>query len=433
MTSMTPNHEQNHLQNPSTAQDNGAVPNNSAVQDSAPQQGGAQRSARSLMNSLYRSPRARKNGAPDAEDTVPLAIAAEVTPEDAEALQAPQGESSDVDFAQPETSQRGTAQPKVSQPAPTSQPENSQPENSQPAASRPESNGWADWDQQPDWNEVDDWAEWEQADQPGTTRSTRWGLSPRVLILVAVLALIAVVWGVTQFSAAPRAEQMASPSASAESVQAVGAQQSPGAQPGTQPSANPSESAQGGASGEATVRVHVAGAVNNPGVYTLPAQGRAVDAIAAASGAAADADLDRVNLAGALSDGVQIYVPHRGETAAPAQIQPNGGTANAGQGNAANGASQNGTAQSGAAQNNAPQPARTLTSSGNAQKGSASVNINTATAEELQSLPRIGPAMAQRIIAWREAHGGFRSVDELDAVPGIGPSMLENLRPLVTV
>ena len=386
MTSMTPNPDQNAVQSP--------------VQDSAAQQGGttqpsgAQRSARSLMNSLYRSPRARKNGAPDAEDTVPLAISTEVTPAEAPAEETP----------------------------------------AEPAASQPESNGWADWDQQPDWNEVDDWAEWEQADQPGTTRSTRWGLSPRVLLLVAVLALVAVVWGVTQFSAAPRAEQVASPSASAESVQAVGAQQSPGAQPGTQstaqPGANPSESAQGGgASGETTVRVHVAGAVNNPGVYTLPAQGRAVDAIAAASGAAADADLDRVNLAGALSDGVQIYVPHRGETAAPAQIQPNGGTANAGQGNAANGASQNGASQGGTQ----PHPARTLTPAGSAQKGSTPVNINTATAEELQTLPRIGPAMAQRIIAWREAHGGFRSVDELDAVPGIGPSMLENLRPLVTV
>lgn len=401
MTSMTPNHEQNHLQNPNTAQDN------------APQQGGAQRSARSLMNSLYRSPRARKNGAPDAEDTVPLAIAAEITP-----VEVPSGEvaSAETDTEAP---QGETSQPKANQPAPTSQ-----PETNQPAASRPESSGWADWDQQPDWNEVDDWAEWEQADQPGTTRSTRWGLSPRVLLLVAVLALVAVVWGVTQFSAAPRAEQFASPSASAESVQAVGAQQSPGTQSTAQPGANPSESAPGGASGEGTVRVHVAGAVNNPGVYTLPVQGRAVDAIAAASGAAADADLDRVNLAGALSDGVQIYVPHRGETAAPAQIQPNGGTANAGQGNAANGASQGGTQ---------PQPARTLIPAGSAQKGSTPVNINTATAEELQSLPRIGPAMAQRIIAWREAHGGFRSVDELDAVPGIGPSMLENLRPLVTV
>lgn len=381
MTSMTPNPDQNAVQSP--VQDSATQPGGTA------QPGGAQRSARSLMNSLYRSPRARKNGAQDAEDTVPLAISTEVTPAEAPAEETP----------------------------------------AESAASQPESNGWADWDQQPDWNEVDDWAEWEQADQPGTTRSARWGLSPRVLLLVAVLALVAVVWGVTQFSAAPRAEQVASPGASAESVQAVGAQQSPGAQSTAQPGANPSESAQGGASGEATVRVHVAGAVNNPGVYTLPAQGRAVDAIAAASGAAADADLDRVNLAGALSDGVQIYVPHRGETAAPAQIQPNGGTANSGQGNAANGAAQNGTSQGGTQ----PQPARTLTPAGSAQKGSTPVNINTATAEELQTLPRIGPAMAQRIIAWREAHGGFRSVDELDAVPGIGPSMLENLRPLVTV
>ena len=381
MTSMTPNPDQNAVQSP--------VQDSAAQQGGTPQPGGAQRSARSLMNSLYRSPRARKNGAPDAEDTVPLAISTEVTPAEVPAEETP----------------------------------------AEPAASQPESNGWADWDQQPDWNEVDDWAEWEQADQPGTTRSTRWGLSPRVLLLVAVLASVAVVWGVTQFSAAPRAEQVASPSASAESVQAVGAQQSPATQSAAQATAQPSESAQGGASGEATVRVHVAGAVNNPGVYTLPAQGRAVDAIAAASGAAADADLDRVNLAGALSDGVQIYVPHRGETAAPAQIQPNGGTANAGQGNAANGAAQNGASQGGTQ----PQSARTLTPAGSAQKGSTPVNINTATAEELQTLPRIGPAMAQRIIAWREAHGGFRSVDELDAVPGIGPSMLENLRPLVTV
>lgn len=394
MTSMTPNPDPNAVQSP--------VQDSATQLGNATQPGGAQRSARSLMNSLYRSPRARKNGAPDTEDTVPLAIAAEVTPAEVPAEEAP------------------------AEPAPAAQsvPTSQHVSTTQSAASRPESNGWADWDQQPDWNEVDDWAEWEQADQPGTTRSTRWGLSPRVLLLMAVLALVVVVWGVTQFSAAPRAEQIASPSATAESVQAVGAQQSPGSQSTAQQSANPSESAQGGASGEATVRVHVAGAVNNPGVYTLPAQGRTVDAIAAASGAAADADLDRVNLAGALSDGVQIYVPHRGETAAPAQIQPNGGTANAGQSNAANGASQSGAQ---------PQPARTLTASGSAQKGSTPVNINTATAEELQTLPRIGPAMAQRIIAWREAHGGFRSVDELDAVPGIGPSMLENLRPLVTV
>ena len=290
MTSMTPNPDQNAVQSP--------VQDSATDQGGAPQQSRAQRSARSLMNSLYRSPRARKNGTPDAEDTVPLAISTEVTPAEVPAEETP------------------------AEPAPAAQsvPTSQHVSTTQSAASRPESNGWADWDQQPDWNEVDDWAEWEQADQPGTTRSTRWGLSPRVLLLVAVLALVAVVWGVTQFSAAPRAEQIASPSATAESVQAVGAQQSPGTQSTAQPGA--SESAQGGASGEATVRVHVAGAVNNPGVYTLPAQGRTVDAIAAASGAAADADLDRVNLAGTLSDGVQIYVPHRGETAARRRFSP---------------------------------------------------------------------------------------------------------------
>jgi len=140
---------------------------------------------------------------------------------------------------------------------------------------------------------------------------------------------------------------------------------------------------------------------------------------AAEWGAAADADLDRVNLAGELTDGMQLYVPRRGETAAPAPIQPN--TAQGG----AQGTSQRGGSQ----------PQRTLTPSGGTGTSTASapVNINTATAEQLQSLPRIGPAMAQRIIAWREAHGGFRSVDELDAVPGIGPTLLETLRPLVTV
>jgi late competence protein len=61
------------------------------------------------------------------------------------------------------------------------------------------------------------------------------------------------------------------------------------------------------------------------------------------------------------------------------------------------------------------------------------VNLNTATAEQLQTLPRIGPALAARIIAWRDEHGGFKSVDELDAVPGIGPAMMTSLRPLVTV
>ena len=255
--------------------------------------------------------------------------------------------------------------------------------------------------------EWDDWEDWEEDEAPGTTRRTRWGISPRALVLVALIVLAVVIWGVSQFSAAPRSEPVAQVSAPASGTAQVSGQVAESAPPTPQPS-------------QATeVRVHVAGAVNNPGVYTLPANGRAVDAIAAASGAAADADLDRVNLAGELTDGMQLYVPRRGETAAPAPIQPN-------------------TAQGGAqgtSRGGGPQPQRTLTPSGGTgtPAASAPVNINTATAEQLQSLPRIGPAMAQRIITWREAHGGFRSVDELDAVPGIGPTLLETLRPLVTV
>lgn len=265
--------------------------------------------------------------------------------------------------------------------------------------------------------EWDDWEEWEEEDAPGTTRRTRWGISPRALVLVALIVLVVIIWGVSQFSAAPRSEPVAQTSIAASGTASDTAQGSGQVAESAHPTPQPSSVTE--------VRVHVAGAVNNPGVYTLPANGRAVDAIAAASGAAADADLDRVNLAGELTDGMQLYVPRRGETAAPAPIQPHTGTAQ--------GASQ------GASQGGGSQPQRTLTPSGGtgttgtSAASQGSVNINTATAEQLQSLPRIGPAMAQRIITWREAHGGFRSVDELDAVPGIGPTLLETLRPLVTV
>lgn len=265
--------------------------------------------------------------------------------------------------------------------------------------------------------EWDDWEEWEEEDAPGTTRRMRWGISPRALVLVALIVLAVIIWGVSQFSAAPRSEPVAQTSIAASGTASDTAQGSGQVAESAHPTPQPSSVTE--------VRVHVAGAVNNPGVYTLPANGRAVDAIAAASGSAADADLDRVNLAGELTDGMQLYVPRRGETAAPAPIQPHTGTAQ--------GASQ------GASQGGGSQPQRTLNPSGGtgttgtSAASQGSVNINTATAEQLQSLPRIGPAMAQRIITWREAHGGFRSVDELDAVPGIGPTLLETLRPLVTV
>jgi competence protein ComEA len=138
----------------------------------------------------------------------------------------------------------------------------------------------------------------------------------------------------------------------------------------------------------ASVFVHVSGAVATPGMYVLGEGARVVDAIAAAGGFAAGADEAAVNLARPLSDGEQLYVPAAGEAPAP---------------------------------------------QGAAAVGDGRVNLNTADAAQLDTLPRIGPAMAARIIEWRDANGRFTSVEDLLAVPGIGDKMLETLRDLVTV
>lgn len=143
------------------------------------------------------------------------------------------------------------------------------------------------------------------------------------------------------------------------------------------------------ATGVGDLYVHVSGAVRTPGLYLLPAGARVVDAVAAAGGFSEDADRDAVNLARTLDDGEQLPVPREGE-AAPA----------------------------GAA---APAPA------------DGRVDLNAADAAMLETLPRIGPALAERIVAWREDNGGFTSVEDLLAVPGIGDKMLESLRDLVTV
>jgi competence protein ComEA len=141
------------------------------------------------------------------------------------------------------------------------------------------------------------------------------------------------------------------------------------------------------------IYVHVAGAVNRPGLYRLVLGARVDDAVRAAGGATGEADLDSLNLAAKVHDGDKVLVPKRGAAAAP----PGGGPG-----------------ATGAAQ-------------------SALVNLNTATVAELDTLPGIGPAIAQRIISYREQHGGFRTVNDLQNVPGIGPRKLEELRDLVTV
>ncbi|MDD7204634.1 MAG: helix-hairpin-helix domain-containing protein [Coriobacteriales bacterium] len=146
------------------------------------------------------------------------------------------------------------------------------------------------------------------------------------------------------------------------------------------------------------VGVDVEGAVASPGLYLVSADARVNDAVAAAGGMTSDADRQRVNLAQKVEDGMQVYVPSREE--APAAT---------------------GTTTTGAGQ----------ASSSGASKGK--VNLNTASAEELQTLSGIGPSLSQRIIDYRQANGPFKSVDDLRKVSGIGDTRFKNLKDLVCV
>jgi competence protein ComEA len=143
-----------------------------------------------------------------------------------------------------------------------------------------------------------------------------------------------------------------------------------------------------------SVVVYVAGAVAAPGVYTLAPLSRVTDAMSAAGGPLATADLNVVNLAATVHDGERIYVPVVGEIV-PAVL-------------------------AGDAAPDATIPA-------------GPVNINTATADQLDVLPGVGPTTAAAIVAHREQHGPFQTVDQLADVHGIGPAKLEALRGLVTV
>ena len=137
--------------------------------------------------------------------------------------------------------------------------------------------------------------------------------------------------------------------------------------------------------------VHGAGAVVSSGGYRLPPGRRVIDAVQVAGGLAGDALPDAVNLAALLTDGERVYVPAVGESVPSLVVGPPGTTVPAGP-----------------------------------------VNLNTATADDLDSLPGIGPATAAAIIAHRDQHGPFATVDDLADVRGIGPAKVEALRGLVT-
>jgi competence protein ComEA len=138
-----------------------------------------------------------------------------------------------------------------------------------------------------------------------------------------------------------------------------------------------------------SLRVYVSGAVHQPDVYTLPPDSIVKDALVAAGGATDDADLDRINLAQSVADGQHVYVPRVGEEDLP--VEPPSSQADPGK-----------------------------------------VNINTADSRTLESLPGVGPVLAQRIVDYREAHGPFASIEEIMEVSGIGSATFEQMRDLIT-
>ncbi|WP_159620586.1 helix-hairpin-helix domain-containing protein [Ruania rhizosphaerae] len=193
-------------------------------------------------------------------------------------------------------------------------------------------------------------------------------MAARVAIIVLVVALVVVVVLMARtMGPEPVAVPLPSPEPAAD-----------------EPSTDAGDDSDGSAA--AVVVVHVAGAVVEPGVVTVPEGTRVADVIEAAGGAVPDADLDAVNLAAPVEDGQQVYLPHEGEAARPAP-----GT--------------------GAAEGSEPL-----------------VDLNSADAPTLEQLTGIGPALASEIVAWRTEHGPFESVEDLLQVSGIGPATLERLR-----
>ncbi|MFP5346374.1 MAG: helix-hairpin-helix domain-containing protein [Actinomycetes bacterium] len=261
---------------------------------------------------------------------------------------------------------------------------------------------------------------------PWTVRAARFSVPPAVVLaLLALVGLLALVVAVRTASATPGTPvPVRSPDTASSDRTAEPAPGPDGARGGRD--VGPAPAAEGGAgsaprpvSGPASgpptptaasgeVVVHLVGQVAVPGLVRLPAGSRVDDAVRAAGGATAEADLTRVNLARPVVDGEQLFVPRPGE-----EVPAASGSLPAPAPGAAG-------------------PVPPASGPAGAQQGQP-VDLNTATVEQLDSLPGIGPVLARRILDWRGQNGRFSSVDELGEVSGIGPKVLERLRPLVTV
>ncbi|PYY35827.1 ComEA family DNA-binding protein [Curtobacterium sp. MCBD17_030] len=238
---------------------------------------------------------------------------------------------------------------------------------------------------------------------------SRFTLSPRAALLlvgvVAVLALGVVVAG--WWGGGRGGEESGSGVAVVSGAPTVGVPEPSAAVPVPSSTAAPTASAV-----PATAVLYVVGAVEHPGVVTVGADARVADALVAAGGAVADADLSRLNLARPVVDGERLYVPRVGETDVPAELPAGAG---AGPGGSASGT----TGSSGAGSGAGAVP--------------DVVDLNTADAAALETLPGIGPALAERILSWRDEHGGFRSVEDLLEVSGIGEGRFAELQDRVRV
>lgn len=197
-----------------------------------------------------------------------------------------------------------------------------------------------------------------------------WLEQHRLLTLAVIGLLIAAALGAVAVRAQPAASMTVEPPL-------------PTATPG--PTATP-----------APLQVYVSGAVTQPDVYTLPPGAIVRDLLDVAGGVAADADLNHLNLAQPLGDGDHIHVPMIGEEPTPA-------------------------------------PANAEDSAGDAPALTGPLNINTATAAELELLPGIGPVTAESIISYRESVGGFASIEQIQNVTGIGPAKYDAIKELIVV
>ncbi|QMS57089.1 MULTISPECIES: ComEA family DNA-binding protein [Kocuria] len=283
---------------------------------------------------------------------------------------------------------------------------------------------------------------------------------PAVVVLCVVLLLAVALGGISLLSRGDEAALVTSAAVSGEGTEAANDDEAPGdgARAGESSGASThgrasatSHASSGGAeaSDVSTARaqdtvvltVHVVGEVKDPSVVTLSPGARVMDAVQAAGGFTSVAVKDRINLAQPVQDGAQITIPNKTNADRVAAEQTGGTTSSSGSATAAGSAAGSGAASSaggtagssGAASGGSGGNGTAgATASGAAAAGGALVNLNTATAAELETLPRVGPVLAQRIVDFRTQHGPFTAPEQLDDVSGVGPALLEALLPLVS-